>query len=160
MPTRTFDTDLLAIRRKRRQEKRCLACGVSTPRAALCMACRQTLRYCPRCEQLHSLAETSQRSADSGRSTSYCLPCGNTVRNKRGRDWAAYLAEQRQQQHPKLPQIKRLYKQGLTYEQIADTLQMNRGTLRAVIAHARKTGRWPKQLTRGRGWRKGVTHAD
>jgi len=149
-----LDTDLLSIRRKRRREKRCLACGAPTPRAALCKACRATLRYCPRCEVIHPLAETSQRSAALGRSTSYCVPCGNKVRNKRDRDWQTYLAEQRQKSHPKLPQIKRLYKQGLTYEQIADALKMNCGTLRALIAHARKTGRWPKTLTRGKGWRK------
>ena len=35
MPT---DPDLLAIRRKRRQEKRCVSCGVPTPRAATTIA--------------------------------------------------------------------------------------------------------------------------
>lgn len=154
-----LDTDLLAIRRKRRREKRCLACGEKTPRAALCKACRATLRYCPRCEAVYPRGGASQRDASGGRTTAYCLPCGNAVRNKRGRDWAAYLAEQRSREHPKLPQIKKLYKAGLTYPQIAGELGMNCGTLRAVIGHARKTGRWSTRLVRGKGWRKGLSHA-
>jgi hypothetical protein len=154
----TLDPDIRAIQRKRRQEKRCLACGVPTPRSALCKVCRQTLRYCPRCECVHSLSETSQRETKEGRSTSYCLPCSNIVRNGQRQSWQVYLAEQHARKHPQLSQIIRLYKQGLTYEQIADALDMNRGTLRAVIAHARATNRWPKKLTRGKSWRKGKTN--
>lgn len=154
-----LDADLLAIRRKRRQQKRCVACGASVPRAALCKVCRATLRYCPRCEAVYPLAETSQRDMSNGRSTAYCLPCGNVVRNKRGRPLAQYLAEQRQRTHPKLPAIIKLYRRGVRIRQIADELDINRNTLRALIDHARRTGRWPKHLSRGKGWRKGDHHA-
>lgn len=148
-----IDPDILSIQRKRRQQRRCVACGVPTPRAALCVACRQTLRYCPRCECVHLLGETSQRETKQGRSTSYCLPCGNAVRNGRKQTRQGYLAEQQARTHPQLPQMIKLYKRGLTYTQIADELGMNHGTLRAVIAHARQTDRWPKRLSRGKGWR-------
>lgn len=150
------DLDLISIRRKRRQEKRCLACGVPTPRAALCVGCRQSLRYCPRCEDVYPAANASQRSDTDGRSTAYCVPCGNAVRNHRGRTRAEYLTEQRAHEHPQLARIKKLYKQGLTYDQIASALDMPRGTLSAVITHARETGRWSARLSRGKGWRKGA----
>lgn len=155
----TLDPDLVAIRRKRRQEKRCVSCGTPTPRAALCKACRQTLRYCPRCEVVYPADRTSQRSTANGRSSAYCLSCSNIVRNGQRRSWQSYLAEQQARMHPLLPKMIRLYKQGLTYEHIADALGMKHGTLRAIIAHARATGRWPKKLARGKGWRKGVRHA-
>ena len=151
-----IDTDLLAICRKRRQQGRCVACGVAVPRAALCKTCRATLRYCPRCEAVYPAEETSQRSTVNGRATAYCLPCGNAVRNKRGRTRAQYLATLRAAEHPLLPRIRKLYRQGLTYVAIADTLGIPRGTLRAIVAYARKTGRWPKGLQRvGMGTRRG-----
>lgn len=155
----TPDPDLLAIRRKRRQGKRCLACGVPTPRAALCAACRVTLRYCPRCEDVYPLARASQRETRQGRSSAYCLPCGNVVRNGDRQPLAQYRDAQQARMHPQLRQMIRLYKQGLTHDQIADTLGMNRGTFRAILAHARATNRWPKALKRGKGWRKGVARA-
>lgn len=149
----TIDPDILAIRRQRRREKRCLACGVPTPRAALCKVCRQTLRYCPRCEAVYGVEQTSQRSTSGGRTTAYCWPCSNIVRNGERQSWEAYLAEQHARTHPQLPQIIRLYKQGCSYDQIAQTLGIPRGTLSAIVTHARTTGRWPKKLQRGKGWR-------
>jgi DNA-directed RNA polymerase specialized sigma24 family protein len=153
----TIDPDILAIRRQRRREKRCLACGVPTPRAALCKVCRRTLRYCPRCEALYATEQPSQRATAEGRSTDYCRPCGNAVRNKRSRTRHVYLTEQHARTHPQLPQIIRLYKQGCSYDQIAQTLGIPRGTLSAIVTHARTTGRWPKKLSRSKGWRKGAT---
>lgn len=154
-----LDPDILSIQRKRRREKRCLQCGVSTPRAALCVICRQTLRYCPRCEVVYDAAHTSQRSTAGGRTTAYCLPCSSIVRNGVRQSWSAYLAEQQTRMHPKLPQMIKLYKRGLSYDAIADAVGMKRGTVRAAIAHARATNRWPQKLTRGKGWRKGATNA-
>lgn len=142
------DPDLFAIRRKRLQERRCLACNIKVPRAALCKTCRATLRYCPRCEAVYPAAVASQRSTAGGRTTAYCVPCGNAVRNKRGRTRAQYLAALRGAEHPLLPKTRKLYRQGLTYVAIADTLGIPRGTLRSIVAHARKTGRWPKNLQR------------
>lgn len=142
------DPDLLAIGRKRRQEKRCIACGVPTPRAALCASCRQTLRYCPRCEVLWPVGHVTDYDAARGRATRYCPACFNREVNGRRQERAVYLAEMRERQHPQLRAIKRLYRQGLSYRQIADALGMNRGTLGGIIAHARRTGRWSKTLRR------------
>lgn len=146
----THDPDLLVIRRKRRQEKRCINCGVPVPRAALCKACRQTLRYCPGCSAIYPAEQASARITSGGQSAIYCLPCSNTVRNGVRQPRADYLATMRAHQPPQLGRIKRLYKQGLSYPQIASAVGMNRGTLSAVIAHARKTGRWPNALRRVR----------
>lgn len=143
-----IDPDLLAIRRKRRQTKRCVNCGISTPRAALCKACRQTLRYCPGCDAIYPAEQASARVTSGGQSAIYCLPCSNLVRNGARQPRQTYLATMRAQQHPQLRRIKRLYKQGLSYPQIASAVGMNRGTLSATIAHARKTGRWPSTLRR------------
>lgn len=144
----TIDPDLLSIRRKRRQEKRCLFCGVPCPRAALCAYCRQTLRYCPRCEALWHIKRISPSDAARGRSTLYCRWCANVQVNGRRLRRPDYLATLRERQHPRLSAIKRLYRQGLTYPQIAAALDMNRGTLGGIIAHARRTGRWPAALRR------------
>ncbi len=84
-----------------------------------------------------------------GQSAIYCLPCSNRVRNGGQRQpRAEYLQTMRATQHPQLRQIKRLYRQGLSYPQIADAVGMPRGTLSATIARARRTGRWPKTLRR------------
>jgi hypothetical protein len=144
------DPDLLAIRRRRRQDGRCVQCGAPTPRAALCKACRQTLRYCPGCSAIYPAEQASARITSGGQSAIYCLPCSNVVRNGVRQRRADYLATMRATQHPQLGRIKRLYKQGLTYPQIAERIGMNRGTLSATIAHARKTGRWPNTLRRMR----------
>lgn len=143
-----IDPDLLAIRRKRRQARRCVACGRAVPRATLCKTCRSKWRYCPRCEDVYPAEAASQRSTANGRSSAYCLPCGNAVRNKRGRTREGYLAAVRAAEHPLLPKVRELYRQGLTYVAIADALGIPRGTLRSIVAHARKTGRWPKRLWR------------
>ena len=145
-----IDPDLQSIRRKRRQEKRCIACGVRVPRAALCKACRRALRYCPGCDAVYPAAQASSRATSGGQSAIYCLPCSNALRNgKQARvTRPAYLQTMRATEHPQLRQIKRLYRQGLSYPQIADAIGMCRGTLSATIAHARKTGRWPKTLRR------------
>ena len=142
------DPDLIAIRRKRRQEKRCVACGTPVPRAALCKPCRQTLRYCPECAAVYPADQASQRATSGGQSSIYCLPCSSVARNGPRQPRADYLAAMRDRQHPQLPKIKKLYKQGLTYPAIAAAVDMPHGTLSATSAHARKTGRWPKTLRR------------
>lgn len=67
----TVDPDIRAIRRQRRQEGRCMACGERTPHAALCVSCRATLAYCPACEALY--ARRVRFAAD--RATEYCADC-------------------------------------------------------------------------------------
>lgn len=145
------DPDLLQIRRKRRQQGRCVACGLKVPRAALCEACRATRRWCPRCQDLVPLTQSSDKSP--ARASAYCLPCRNVVVNGVRVPRAEYLATPRE--HPKLKAIIRLYRKGLTIPQIAAALAMNDGTLRSDIHYARKTGRWPKNLARGKDWRRG-----
>lgn len=146
-----IDPDVLAIWRKRRQEKRCLNCGARTPRAALCARCRQTLRYCPRCEVVYDVSRASQKKrTGDGRSTCYCLPCSNRIRNgshkRQTRD--AYLSER--QKH--LQTIIRLYRSGMTYDDMARAAGISRGALSAFISYARKAGRWPEKLQRRRSY--------
>lgn len=140
------DSDLIQIQRKRRQQGRCIQCGQPTPRAALCKACRQALRYCPRCEAIYPASAASQR--DTGRSTSYCLPCSNLVRNGERVPRAMWRVQTAARAHPKLARIQRLYRNGLTYPQIAAAVGLSTGGLSALIAHARRTGRWPRRLRR------------
>lgn len=145
----TIDPDVLAIWRRRRQEKRCLNCGARTPRAALCARCRQTLRYCPRCEAVYDASRASQKKyVGDGRATSYCLPCSNRIRNNSmGRQTReAYLAGR--QKH--LQTIIRLYRSGMTYGEMARVTGRSRGALASLISYARKAGRWPTTLQRRR----------
>lgn len=65
------DPDIRAIRRQRRQQGRCMACGERTPHAALCADCRATLAYCPACEALYP--RRKRFAAD--RATEYCADC-------------------------------------------------------------------------------------
>jgi hypothetical protein len=149
------DPDLLAIRRKRRQQGRCVVCGLRMPRAALCTVCRQAWRWCVRCGDIVPIEQSSDKAPS--RSSAYCLPCRNVVVNGPRVPRAEYLAATRTRSHPKLKTIIRLYRKGLTLPQIAAALAMNEHTLKAIIFYARKTGRWPKNLTRGKDWRRGRT---
>lgn len=145
----TTDPDLRAIRRRRRQEGRCVTCGLRTPRAALCASCRTTRRWCPRCEVVWDYAGPCGRD---GESAVYCPPCkrAEDVRRRPRQTRAEYLASH---EHPQLRAIIRLYRRGLTLDTIAAELGMGASALRAAIHHARATGRWPKGLKRGRSWR-------
>jgi hypothetical protein len=151
MTNSTIDPDMLAIWRRRRQQRRCLHCNKPTPRAALCKTCRQTRRYCPRCEVVWVIP--APRPTPNGRSTEYCFPCANLVRNGPRPTRAVYDEQQRERRHPLLGSIIKRYKSGQTYDTIAAALDIPRGTLTSIIVHARKTGRWPARLVRGRNWR-------
>lgn len=144
-----IDPDLLSIQRRRRQQRRCLHCGTPTPRAALCGMCRQTRRYCPRCEAVWTA--TKPRGPWP---TEYCPPCHNVAVNGTREPRDRYLAKQRASTHPKLRQIIKLYRAGATWNAIAAALDIPRGTLTSIIHHAKRTGRWPKGLARGRDWRR------
>jgi hypothetical protein len=143
-----IDPDILSIQRKRRQARRCVSCGISSPRTTLCGVCSATLRYCPRCERVYPREQTSQRSTKDGRTTAYCLPCGNTVRRGDGTEWTTYAARQHARVHPKLAAVMKLYRAGLTHAAIAQAVEMNAGTLRALIYQARRRGQWPAKLRR------------
>jgi hypothetical protein len=145
-----IDQDLLSIQRRRRQQRRCLHCGTPTPRAALCRTCRQTRRYCPRCE---TVWEANRPRGPWP--TEYCPPCHNVAVNGEREPRERYLAKQRASMHPKLRQIIKLYRAGATYPAIAAALGIPRSALGSIIHHARQTGRWPKHLERGRDWRRG-----
>lgn len=155
----TADHDILAIQRRRRQERRCVACGADSPRDTLCATCRRTLRYCPRCERIVPKEQAHNGHSRPTRSSVWCQECHKTRRRRQpDRDWPAYLAEQAAQQHTHLRAIVRLYRKGLTLDAIGARLSMPAGTVRSVIAAARRTGRWPQGLSRTKGWRK-KTHA-
>lgn len=150
-----IDPDLRAIQRKRRQDGRCLLCARKTPRAALCKACRVDWRYCPRCERVHPLAESFQRTDDAGRSTSYCLPCGNIVRNGPRRTRAQYQADSQRQRNARIRRALALYRKGLSYREMAERLGLTRGMLSGLISYARQVGEWPAELQRPKGAPKG-----
>lgn len=142
------DSDLIAIQRKRRREKRCLRCGVQTPRAALCLACRAAWRYCPRCEAVYPAEQASQRRAADGRATAYCLPCGNIIRNGEKTPRAEYIAQRRRTRDVRIAQALRLYRRGVSYAEMAQQLGVTKGALSGLIGYARVCGAWPATLHR------------
>lgn len=146
----THDPDLLAIQRKRRQDGRCLKCTTRAPRAALCAACRAEWRYCPRCERVHRLDESYAPSSAGGRSTAYCRPCGNIVRNGPQCSRAERLAADRARVLARVAKVLPLYRRGVPMREIAAKLQMSSGALSGLISHARTHGLWPDDLRRRR----------
>lgn len=146
----TIDPDLLHIQRKRHREKRCLACGIPTPRASLCVGCRATLRYCPRCERVYPKAEANQETPYP---TVYCRGCSAGIQlaqRRRGgaAPMEAYRAAIRARTQPMIDRMIALYRAGRTYGEIARAMDLSPGTVRGTIARAQRTGRWPKGLTR------------
>ncbi len=141
------DPDLLAIQRKRRQQGRCLRCATRVPRAALCVPCRADWRYCPRCERVHPIAESSQRD-DARRATSYCLPCDNVITNGVRPSRAERHAAERARLTARLAKALPLYRRGVPTRAIAAQLGMSEGALSGMISRARWLGLWPADLRR------------
>lgn len=146
--TTLIDADLVAIRRQRRRQARCAKCGARSGLRALCERCAADWRYCARCAAIVPLADVAPSARRLQQPTDYCRPCGRLMRNGAREPRPAYIARMQAGQHAKLDQIKRLYRRGLTYNAIAEALNIPRGTLGSIVAHARKTGRWPKNLRR------------
>lgn len=130
----------------------------------MCRTCRDLgWRYCPTCEQPIPLAETSAPGYAGRFASVQCKSC-NILRQREIRPAryrregriprAVYRAQQREHQHPLLPKVIAHYRDHKTFDEIAAALGMTPGFVRSLIAHARRTGRWPKQLRRGKGWRK------
>lgn len=140
------DPDVLAIIRRRRQAGRCAACGTDAGRAALCAVCQATMRYCSNCEAVWTLVAPRPSDEASKRASAWCPDCKRAERGSPSR--AVYLARMKAQRHPKLRLMIALYREGFTMDAIAQQLGMPRGTLGAVISHARATGRWPRSLWR------------
>lgn len=138
------DPDTRAIYRRRRQDGRCVACALRTPRATLCPLCRVRLCWCPRCETLWESSRPQKKAS------TWCPSCHREVRRQRDGDLprSTYLTRCKKQAHPLLSKVIALYRTGLKIPQIAEALHIKHGTLRAIISHARKTGRWPKGLQR------------
>jgi ferredoxin len=148
------DPDILAIRRKRRQESRCVRCGEAAPRASLCRVCRACWRYCPACEAVYPLAAAHRRSDTSdGRASEVCPPCKRRARGWR-RPMAQYLADHAAHNHPLLVTIIRLYRRGLTRKDISVQVGRCERNVKDIIDHARRTGRWPAELRHGKGRRR------
>lgn len=143
-----IDEDLRAIVRKRRTQSRCAKCGARAGKATLCGRCAPDWRYCPSCEQVFAIALASASERSPARPSAYCPPCGRLVRNGPREPRESYVARMRAKEHPLLPTIRRHYRRGLSYRAIAVELGIPKGTLCSIVAHARKTGRWPSSLHR------------
>jgi hypothetical protein len=145
-----IDPDLLAIRRRRRQAGRCVRCGATAGRAALCKACGADWRYCPKCENVYGLAAVRSRSAVEGRTTAYCTPCSRLIRRHSIRSWDERTAAAERRRRELLKKVIPLYKKGMTFREIAARLGMTTGSLSGWIGYARRRGEWPAGLTRKR----------
>lgn len=149
-----IDQDRIVIHRKRRQERRCIRCGVRCSRTALCARCQPAWRYCPCCEAVYPVADARDRRSD--RATAYCQPCGDARdRARRPRDLASYLAARRAERDRLLQKIIRGYKAGIRPATIAASLGLQPRQVYKLVANARADGRWPKALD---GW--GRVNAD
>lgn len=144
----TTDPDILAIRRKRRREGRCLNCGVKAPRAVLCAVCRATLAYCAMCEALY----TRRPGLDKRRGSEYCTDCGAaSARGRRSRRTKTeYIAAAQAWRHAQLPEIVRRYRKKEPVIQIAQALGITPTVCHRLIRDARLHGEWPAGLWRCR----------
>ena len=138
------DPDVLSIQRKRRQQGRCLRCGVKT-RGTLCIACRVAWRACPRCERVYDRRDACHNGA---RPSCYCKPCHNIQVHGVCRTAAEDRARRRAAPHPLLPAIMRMYRRGLPSPEIGAALGISDNTVRQIITRARKNGQWPAGLRR------------
>ena len=128
-----IDPDRLTITRKRRQEGRCVACGVRCGCQVLCDDCKPGLNYCPSCE--------TTRPRTTRLTSSICWPCR---RKQLGQGtMAAYQARRRAQPHAQLAVVVRLIRKGLTYRQIGERIGLTRAGVRAIVFRARQRGQWP-----------------
>lgn len=159
------DSDLLAIQRKRMQERRCVKCGAAEPRinerlSIICRTCFDAgWRYCHACETIKPVTACTIRRTPGPRASVRCKACDVAQCTERRRrvevDYATRRARERAQVDARLQEIVKLYRAGLTIREIAETLGDPYGTVMHTIHCAREDGRWPKKLKRGRGWRKG-----
>lgn len=144
----TTDPDILAIRRRRRQEGRCLACGARVPRTALCGTCRARLAYCPVCETVYP----RRAGLDPRRATEYCRACMTLAVRKRtgARSYDRYLADVQALRHRVLPEILRRYARGENLTSVAHVLGLTRSQIDRIIRDARLRSEWPAELRRYR----------
>lgn len=140
-----MDPDILAIQRKRRQQGRCIRCGIKTPRAMLCLECRKEWRYCPRCENVYPVGKTTPDDI------SYiCVDCKRVHERRRNGSVPIeeYHAMRRAKADKRLHPVIRRYRRGESYKEIAGSLGISIGRLSAMIRTARRYGRWPEELRR------------
>lgn len=149
-----IDPDLLAIQRRRLTARQCARCGAFTGRATLCSRCAESWRYCPRCERVYPRERCAKRAYPNA--SFYCRDCHRDIQRKRRGcvPLDVHQARVRTGCNPRLPAVIRLYRRGLTINAIAAALHIPHGTVGSIIMYARRTGRWPKNLTRGRGRRR------
>lgn len=139
----SVDPDILAIRRKRRQEGKCAACGARSGRLALCDTHRATLAYCPDCADIYQ----RRASFPSTCATQRCPKCSTAVsrRKRGGRTRAQYLATT---QARLIPEIMARYRKGEPLDKTARAVGLTRIQIDHLISYARKSGKWPKGLRR------------
>lgn len=143
----TIDPDILAIRRRRRQQGRCVACGKHAGIAVLCAGCRTTLVYCPRCEELRARPPGARHTCSS----LYCPPC-NTQRSREYHGWHGTVAEYQERRRARrrelLPHVIRRYRAGENLSATARALGLTREEIDHMISQARTRGEWPAELRR------------
>lgn len=142
----SVDPDILAIQRKRRQEGRCIACGVTSSPDTLCAEHRKTLAYCPVCETLY----TRRPGTPPRDSSAYCTSCLSAQSRQRhtGRtrtEWRSDIGRRRRQL---LPEIIKHYKRKEPIPVIATALGLTSKQLDKLIQAARRYGEWPNGLQR------------
>lgn len=120
MTYRPTDPDILRIRRRRLQDRRCAACGLS-------------LRWCPTCERVYGRADASHPSNARKRSD-ICRPCAVKAVRPTATPraaWRAALAERRRR-------IVRMARRGRTNDQIAAALGTTPRAIEITLRRERK----------------------
>lgn len=140
MTYRPTDPDILRIRRRRLQDRRCAACGADVRPArrggswpALCEPCGLSLRWCPTCERVYGRADASHPSNARKRSD-ICRPCAVKAVRPTATPraaWRAALAERRRR-------IVRMARRGRTNDQIAAALGTTPRAIEITLRRERK----------------------
>lgn len=146
----TTDADILAIRRRRHREGRCIACGAAVARGPgcprlLCPAHAERHSCCPCCLDIRPRVP----SLAPGRTSDRCPACHQALRKGRqARTPRAVLIQHRADARARLlRQIIARYRRGESYAEIAAALKLRRDQLLGRIRNARRSGEWPRGLT-------------
>lgn len=130
------------VRAYRHPRRRCLHCGGTVTRAALCDACRRTLAYCPACKTCYA----RRASLDPRYAVAYCKTC-NTA-HWRKKYAKRPVASARAHLAGVLPGVIELYRQGATFAAIGQALGLPHKRIAWLIYDARRHGEWPEELRR------------
>ena len=131
-----------------------MRCRAAVRHTILCHACRADWRYCPACEVVYprtlAYVRTTERYA---RSSELCRAC-RKQRYDRTKILKGY-PRRFGSGHPRLSEIIAQWRKGATTTRIGRVLGISENTIKSIIRYERHAGRWPADLWRGKGWRKG-----